>query len=109
MYSGIEKGLDTNMLATYKEFTTLRRSMATYFSIYYIWILDTIIIYIYIIVMSLRVCLRDKTERGARMRACDTSLEPSRQKKSIHGKNHASCAPRAAARENVFRLLHKPP
>ena len=96
MYSGIEKGLDTNMLATYKEFTTLRRSMATYFSIYYIWILDTIIIYIYIIVMSLRVCLRDKTERGARMRACDTSLEPSRQKKLIRGKKSRFARARSA-------------
>ena len=61
-------------------------------------------IYIYIIVMSLRVCLRIKTEMGARMRACDTSLESSWQNKSIYDKYPASRAPHARSARKCVPL-----
>ena len=52
------------------------------------------------------VCLRWKTHFANPPWACDTSLEPSRQKKSIHEKkSHFARAP--AARKNVLRSLHK--
>ena len=41
--------------------------------------------------------------------ACDTSLEPSRQKKSIHEKKIPLRARAPVARVNVLRLLHKLP